>query len=267
MPHELPLVLLASAGSILALMVLTWLVSVAIKDASIVDIIWGAGFVLVAWVAFFTGDGDGARKWLITLLASAWGLRLSTYLFIRNRGKGEDYRYQAMRRHWGPRFPLISLFTVFGLQGLLMFIISVPLQVAQLSGMPEGLTWNDYLGAAVFAAGLGFEAVGDFQLARFKANPANAGRVMDRGLWRYTRHPNYFGDAVLWWGLFLIAAARPANLAVIFSPVVMTFLLTRVSGVPLLERSLAKRREGYADYIARTSSFIPLPPKRSGGSR
>lgn len=267
MPDELPLVLLASAGAILALMVVTWLVSVAIKDASIVDIIWGAGFVLVAWVAFFTGDGDDARKWLITLLASAWGLRLSTYLFIRNRGKGEDYRYQAMRRHWGPRFPLISLFTVFGLQGLLMFIISMPLQVAQLSGMPEGLTWIDYLGAALFAVGLGFEATGDFQLARFKADPANAGRVMDRGLWRYTRHPNYFGDAVLWWGLFLIAAARPANLVVVFSPVVMTFLLTRVSGVPLLEKSLAKRREGYADYIARTSSFIPLPPKRSAESR
>lgn len=267
MPDELPLVLLASAGAILALMVLTWLVSVAIRDASIVDIIWGAGFVLVAWVAFFTGDGDGARNWLITLLASAWGLRLSAYLFMRNRGEGEDYRYQAMRRHWGPRFPLISLFTVFGLQGLLMFIISMPLQVAQLSGMPEGLAWIDYLGAAVFAVGLGFEAIGDFQLARFKADPANAGRVMDRGLWRYTRHPNYFGDAVLWWGLFLIAAARPANLAVIFSPVVMTFLLTRVSGVPLLEKSLARRREGYADYIARTSSFFPLPPKRSAGSR
>lgn len=267
MPDELPLVLLSSAGAIIVLMVATWVVSVAIKDASIVDIIWGAGFVLVAWVAFFTGDGDEARKWLITLLASAWGLRLSGYLFIRNRGKGEDYRYQAMRRHWGPRFPIISLVTVFGLQGVLMLVISLPLQVAQLSGMPEGLTWIDYVGAAVFAVGLGFEAVGDFQLARFKADPANAGKVMDRGLWRYTRHPNYFGDAVLWWGLFLIAAARPANLVVIFSPVVMTFLLTRVSGVPLLEKSLAKRREGYADYIARTSSFIPRPPGRPAGSR
>lgn len=262
MPDELPLVLLSSAGAIVALMVVTWVVSVVIKDASIVDIIWGAGFVLVAWVAFFTGDGYDGRKWLITLLASAWGLRLSTYLYIRNHGKGEDYRYQAMRRHWGPRFPIISLFTVFGLQGVLMFVISMPLQVAQLSGTPESLTWVDYLGAAAFTIGLGFEAVGDFQLARFKADPANAGKVMNRGLWRYTRHPNYFGDAVLWWGLFLIAAARPANLVVIFSPIIMTVLLTRVSGVPLLERSLAKRREGYADYIARTSSFVPLPPRR-----
>lgn len=262
MPDELPLVLLSSAGAVIALMVAAWIVSVVIKDASIVDIIWGAGFVLVAWVAFFTGDGYDGRKWLITLLASAWGLRLSTYLYIRNHGKGEDYRYQAMRRHWGPRFPIISLVTVFGLQGVLMFVISMPLQVAQLSGMPESLTWVDYLGAAVFAIGLGFEAVGDFQLARFKADPANAGKVMDRGLWRYTRHPNYFGDAVLWWGLFLIAAARPANLVVIFSPIIMTVLLTRVSGVPLLEKSLTKRREGYAEYIARTSGFIPRPPRR-----
>lgn len=262
MPDELSLVLLCCAGAIVALMFTTWVVSVAIKDASIVDIIWGFGFVLVAWIAFLAGDGYDGRKWLITLLASAWGLRLSTYLYIRNHGRGEDYRYQAMRRNWGPRFPIISLFTVFGLQGVLMFVISMPLQVAQLSGMPESLTWIDYAGAAVFAIGLGFEAVGDFQLARFKANAANAGKVMDRGLWRYTRHPNYFGDAVLWWGLFLIAAARPANLLVVFSPTVMTFLLTRVSGVPLLEKSLAKRREGYDDYIARTSGFIPRPPRR-----
>ncbi len=262
MPDELPLVLLSSAGAVMALMVAAWIVSVVIKDASIVDIIWGAGFVLVAWVAFFTGDGYDGRRWLITLLASAWGLRLSIYLYVRNHGKGEDYRYQAMRRHWGPRFPIISLFTVFGLQGVLMFVISMPLQVAQLSGTPDSLIWIDYAGVAVFVIGLGFEAIGDFQLARFKADPANAGKVMDRGLWRYTRHPNYFGDAVLWWGLFLIAAARPANLVVIFSPIIMTVLLTRVSGVPLLEKSLTKRREGYDDYITRTSGFIPRPPRR-----
>lgn len=261
MPDELPLVLLASAGAILALMVVTWLVSVAIKDASIVDIIWGAGFVLVAWVAFFTGDGDDARKWLITLLASAWGLRLSTYLFIRNRGKGEDYRYQAMRRHWGPRFPLISLFTVFGLQGLLMFIISMPLQVAQLSGMPEGLTWIDYLGAALFAVGLGFEATGDFQLARFKADPANAGRVMDRGLWRYTRHPNYFGDACVWFGLWLLACDHPFGFALVISPLLMTYFLVKVTGKALLERRMKRAKPDYAAYIARTSGFFPLPPK------
>lgn len=255
----------ASAGVIVALMVVTWLISIVLKDASIVDIVWGFGFVLVAWTAFVVGEGYDDRKWLVTLLASAWGLRLSVYLFFRNRGKGEDYRYRAMRRRWGPRFPVISLVTVFGLQGLLLFIISMPLQVAQLAGMPEHLTAADYLGAAVRLLGFAFESVGDFQLARFKADPANAGRVMDRGLWRYTRHPNYFGDCLLWWGLFIIALARWQNALVIFSPIVMTLLLTRVSGVPLLEASLTRRREGYAEYIASTSSFIPLPPRRARG--
>jgi steroid 5-alpha reductase family enzyme len=251
----------ASAGVVAVLMVVTWLVSLLRGDASIVDIIWGFGFVLVAWTAFVVGDGYEPRKWLITLLASAWGLRLSIYLFFRNRGKGEDYRYRAMRRRWGPRFPVISLVTVFGLQGLLMFIISMPLQVAQLSGMPRALGVLDYVGLVLWLTGFAFESIGDLQLARFKADPANAGKVMDRGLWRYTRHPNYFGDAVLWWGLFAIALSRWENVAVIFSPIVMTVLLTRVSGVPLLEASLRRRRAGYEEYVARTSSFIPLPPR------
>ena len=263
MPDDLGSVMGASAVAIVALMVLTWLVSVVLKDASIVDIIWGFGFVVVAWTAFFAGDGYDGRKWLITLLASAWGLRLSVYLFIRNHGKGEDYRYRAMRKRWGSRFPIISLFTVFGLQGLLMFAISMPLQVAQLSGMPDHLNVMDYLGAGVWLVGFAFESIGDFQLARFKAAPANAGKVMNRGLWRYTRHPNYFGDAVLWWGLFIIALARWENVIVVFSPIAMTVLLTRVSGVPLLEASLKRRREGYAEYIASTSSFIPMRPKRA----
>lgn len=261
MPDDLAQVLLSSAGAVLALMLVSWVISVVLKDASIVDIIWGFGFVVVAWVAFATGDGYEARKLLIAALASIWGLRLSIHLFIRNHGKGEDYRYRAMRRYWGTRFPLISLFTVFGLQGVLMFLVSLPLQVAQLSGMPDSFTAMDIIGTAVWVVGFGFESIGDLQLARFKKDPANAGKVMDQGLWRYTRHPNYFGDAVLWWGIFLVAAARPANVLVILSPIVMTVLLTRVSGVPLLEKSLTRRREGYADYIARTSSFVPRPPK------
>jgi steroid 5-alpha reductase family enzyme len=261
MPEELPAMFLASAVAVAAFMLLGWVISLVRKDASIVDIMWGAGFVVVAWVAFAMGDGYEGRKWLITLLASAWGLRLSIYLFARNAGKGEDYRYQAMRRRWGSRFPIVSLVTVFALQGVLMWVISLPLQVAQLSGTPGSLTVFDYLGGGIWLVGFAFESIGDLQLSRFKKDPANAGKVMDRGLWRYTRHPNYFGDAVLWWGLFIIAAAEPANLLVIFSPIVMTVLLTRVSGVPLLEKSLVKRREGYEAYIARTSSFIPMPPK------
>lgn len=265
MPDELGQVLLASALAVLSLMVLTWLISVLLKDASIVDIIWGFGFVVVAWTVFVVGDGYEGRKWLITLLASAWGLRLSIYLYIRNHGKGEDYRYRAMRKRYGARFPIISLVTVFGLQGLLMFVISMPLQVAQLSGTPDHFTLFDFLGAAVWLVGFGFESIGDWQLAKFKGDAANAGKVMNTGLWRYTRHPNYFGDAVLWWGLFVIALARWENALVVFSPIAMTILLTRVSGVPLLEASLRKRREGYAEYVATTSSFIPMPPRRRAG--
>ncbi|MFN0093666.1 MAG: DUF1295 domain-containing protein [Dehalococcoidia bacterium] len=261
MPDALTVALVCLA-SIAVLMVAVWAISVAIRDASIVDIAWGAGFVVVAWTAFLAGDGDGARQWLAVILTSIWGLRLSAYLARRNLGKGEDYRYRAMRRHWGPRFPIISLATVFGLQGVLMFVVSLPVQMVAVEDGPDGLIWIDYLGLAFWLAGFGFEAIGDWQLARFKADPANKGKVMDGGLWRYTRHPNYFGDACVWWGLGLIAIARPELFWTLIGPAVMTFLLVRVSGVALLERGLKRRRPGYEEYIRRTSSFFPLPPRK-----
>lgn len=251
-------VFLVSLAAIGALMLTTWLVSVVLRDASIVDMIWGLGFVVVAWAAFAAGERDTPRALLVPAMATLWGLRLSIYLARRNWGKGEDFRYRRMRAQWGSRFPFVSLVTVFGLQGLLMAVISLPLQAEQTS-LGSALPWLDVLGVAIFAFGLSFEAIGDWQLARFKANPANASLVMDRGLWRYTRHPNYFGDSMVWWGIFLVCASTPAALWLIVSPIVMTILLTRVSGVPLLERSLMKRRPGYAEYVARTSSFIPLP--------
>lgn len=259
-------VFLSTAAVIAAMMVAVWLLSLARRDASVVDIFWGMGFVLVAWTALVVGDGYGGRKILITLMASAWGLRLSLYLLWRNWGKGEDFRYQRMREHWGPRFGLISLFTVFALQGVLMWVVSLPLQAAQVGG-PDHFSWVDWVGLSVFAVGLLFESVGDWQLARFKADPANKGRVMDRGLWAYTRHPNYFGDAVVWWGIFLVAMSAPSNAWTIVGPALMTFLLVRVSGVALLERSLVKRRPGYEEYVERTSAFIPWPPKRGGAPR
>jgi steroid 5-alpha reductase family enzyme len=240
-----------------------WLISVVMRDASIVDIAWGAGFVVVAWTAFAVGDGPESRKWLITLMVSAWGLRLSGYLAWRNLGKGEDYRYQKMRKYWGDRFPIVSLFTVFLLQGVLMFVVSLPVQMAQMSGGPDGLVWISFVGLGVFAVGLFFETVGDLQLAAFKADPANEGKVMDRGLWRYTRHPNYFGDFVVWWGIFLVAMARPELAWTAIGPLVMSVLLIRVSGVALLERNLKRRRPGYEEYIKRTSSFFPLPPRNA----
>lgn len=253
----------ATVAAVAAAMAILWLVSLARRDASIVDIYWGPGFAWIAAVACAGGaGGDPARGALSLALVSLWGLRLGAYLFWRKRGAGEDYRYQAMRRRHGERFGLVSLGTVFGLQGALAWIVSLPVQVVHFSdGGPLG--WTDAVGVLLFAVGFVFETVGDWQLARFRADPASRGRVMDRGLWRYTRHPNYFGDACVWWALFAIALATPAGPWTLPAPLLMSFLLLRVSGVTLLERSLRKRRPGYADYVARTSAFFPLPPKRS----
>ncbi len=195
-------------------------------------------------------------------LCALWGGRLGSYLLWRNWGAGEDYRYRAMRRRHGDRFGRVSLVTVFGLQGVLQWIVSLPLQVAILAPTQPGLGALDALGAGLVALGLGSEAIGDWQLARFKRDPANAGRVMDRGLWRYTRHPNYFGDSLVWWGLYAIACGAPGGVLTLPGPALMTWLLLRVSGVALLERSLMARKPGYAEYAARTSAFLPWPPRR-----
>jgi hypothetical protein len=252
---------MARAAVVIAiLMVGTWLLSLVLRNASIVDITWGLGFVAVAWTGRIATHGNSARQWLITVLVTVWGLRLAGYLFWRNHGKGEDFRYRAMRKHWGPRFGVISLVTVFVLQGTLMWVVSLPVQLAQARDTAVGPL--AYVGAAIWALGLLFETVGDLQLARFKADSSNAGRVMDRGLWRYTRHPNYFGDSCVWWGIALVAAETGAGAWGLIGALVMTVLLLKVSGVALLEKSLTKRREGYTDYVARTSAFVPLPARR-----
>jgi steroid 5-alpha reductase family enzyme len=254
---------LTAAIAIVAIMVLTWLVSLATRNASIVDIVWGLGFVIVAWsVRLRVDDGLDSRQWLLVALTTVWGLRLAGYLWWRNHGHGEDYRYRAMRKRWGPRFGLISLGTVFLFQGLMMWIVSLPVQLGQVDPTPE-LGWIAALGVAVWLLGFSFESVGDLQLARFKADPARAGKVMDRGLWRYTRHPNYFGDACVWWGIALVAAETGSGAWGLIGAALMTVLLRRVSGVTLLEKSLTKRREGYTDYVARTSPFIPRPPRKA----
>jgi steroid 5-alpha reductase family enzyme len=253
--------LLVAAATVAVLMLVTWVVSVVLKNASIVDIVWGLGFVLVAWAVLAVTDGNGARRALLVGMTTIWGLRLAGYLAVRNHGKGEDFRYRAMRKRHGERFPVVSLVTVFALQGVLMWIVSLPVQLGQVDQSPDPgvLAW---IGVAVWAVGLFFEAVGDWQLARFKRDPANAGTVMDRGLWRYTRHPNYFGDACVWWGIALVAAETGIGAIGLIGAVVMTVLLRRVSGVTLLEKSLVKRRAGYEEYVARTSPFIPRPPRR-----
>ncbi|MEY3092759.1 MAG: hypothetical protein RIU67_1542 [Actinomycetota bacterium] len=256
-------VMMWSAVAIVVLMVSTWIVSVVIRNASIVDIVWGFGFVVVAWVSRIVGDGDDARQWLLTILTTIWGLRLAIYLGWRNTGHGEDYRYRAMRKRWGPRFPIISLATVFTFQGTLMWIVSLGVQLGQADDSPS-VGPLAVIGIVVWLIGFFFEVVGDAQLTRFKADPASAGKVMDQGLWRYTRHPNYFGDACVWWGLAVIAAESGGGAWGLLGALTMTVLLRRVSGVTLLERSLKKRREGYAEYIARTSPFFPRPPKNVG---
>ena len=254
--------MVVAAATIAVLMFVTWLVSLPLRNASIVDLIWGLGFVLVAWAVRLTVDGNNARQWLLVGMVTLWGLRLSAYLTWRNHGNGEDYRYKAMRKHWGPRFWWVSLLTVFALQGILMWTVSLSVQLGQVPDDP-GLGVLAAIGVVVWAVGLTFEGVGDAQLARFKADPANAGTVMDQGLWRYTRHPNYFGDCCVWWRITLVAIESGLGAVGIIGAVVMTVLLRRVSGVTLLEKSLKKRRAGYEEYIARTSPFIPRPPKRA----
>jgi len=257
-PAFLATTLACALGAMLAL----WLLSLRLRDASIVDIWWGPGIAGLGLVAFALGTGAGPRPALLAGLGLAWGLRLGAHLLWRNAGRGEDQRYQAMRRHWGARFPWVSLATVFGLQGLLQWWVSLPLQVAQLAPGPAALGLLDGVGVVLFALGLGCESVGDLQLARFRADPANAGRVLERGLWRYSRHPNYFGDCLAHWGMFTVALATPYGWLTLLSPLAMSVLLLRVSGVALLERSIGRRRPDYADYQRRTSAFFPLPPRR-----
>jgi steroid 5-alpha reductase family enzyme len=246
---------------ILGLMTLLWLVSLALKNASIVDIFWGTGFVISGWLYYaLTPDGSPARKLLIVLLVTIWGMRLSLHILLRNWGKPEDFRYQKWRRENGSRWWWKSFFNVFLLQGLLLWIISAPLLAAQFRSAPGRLALLDYLGAALWLVGFFFEAVGDYQLTRFRADPATKGTVLDSGVWRYTRHPNYFGDSAQWWGYYLVALAA-GGWWTIFSPVLMTLLLLRVSGVALLEKSL-ETRPGYREYVERTSAFLPMPPRK-----
>ena len=255
----------ATAAVLLVMLLALWRLAVRIRDVSIIDIFWGPGFAVVGLVALVTGDAPLGRRLLLLVLTGLWGGRLGIYLWWRNHGKGEDPRYVSMRRRVGEGFDRHALVHVFLFQGLMMFIVSLPVQVSGNETAPSLLPGPAWLGIVLFAIGLSFEAIGDLQLARFKADPANAGAVMDRGLWRYTRHPNYFGDACAWWGIWLVAAVHWAGALTVFSPAVMTFLLVRVTGKALLERRLGRSRPGYAEYVARTSGFLPRPPKRTMG--
>lgn len=247
---------------ILGSMTLLWLFSLAKRDASIVDAFWGIGFVLIASFYFFISDGADFRKWLVLILVAIWGLRLSVHILRRNWGKGEDYRYRAWREEAGKSFWWISYFKVFLLQGVILWVVSFPLLAAQSSLAPSSWTFFDLAGMMLWSIGFFFEAAGDFQLSRFKRNPANQGKVMRRGLWAYTRHPNYFGDALVWWGYYMLALAAPSGWWTIISPVLMTWLLMRVSGVTLLEKNLTVAKPEYKDYMECTNAFFPWFPRQ-----
>ncbi|HUO78597.1 MAG TPA: DUF1295 domain-containing protein [Steroidobacteraceae bacterium] len=245
------------AGALLALA--AWALSVPRRDVSIVDSAWAFLVLAPALVVTALLPQAGTRALAVLALAGAWALRLSVHIAWRHRGQPEDRRYQAIRRRNEPHFQWKSLYLVFGLQALLGWIVAAPLMAAAAS--PAGWNALDALGLAVATFGLLFEAVADAQLARFRADPLNRGRVMDGGLWRYSRHPNYFGECCLWWGLWLVAAAAGAWWTLL-SPLLMTVLLLKVSGVPLLERDLGRDRPGYAEYVRRTPAFVPWRLRR-----
>ncbi|MEJ2501853.1 MAG: DUF1295 domain-containing protein [Gemmatimonadota bacterium] len=250
-----------SAVIICALMLALWLVSLALKDSSIVDIAWGPLFVVVALFGFLVGDGWQGRKILVLGMVGLWGLRLGWHIYRRNRGRGEDPRYARWRREAGESWWWRSLFKVFLLQGAVLWVVSLPVQQVMGVAGPERFVVWDALGELLWGVGFLFEAIGDAQLRAFREDPERSG-VLETGLWAYTRHPNYFGEAVLWWGIWTVALAVPWGWATVFSPVLITLLVRYVSGVPMTE-ALLEGREGWTRYADRTNVFVPGPRRLS----
>ncbi|MEI6832759.1 MAG: DUF1295 domain-containing protein [bacterium] len=249
-----------SSVAVFAMMVCLWVFSLVTRDASIVDRFWGAGFVLITWVLHLLVPAEAISpvRYSVLALVTVWGLRLSFYIHFRNQGHGEDYRYVEMRNHHGARFWWYSFLSVFTLQGLLMLIVAAPVIFVMSNPEVGNLTNLSIVGLVVWLTGFMFEAGGDWQLASFKRNPANKGKLLREGLWSITRHPNYFGDALQWWGLgcFAIPYGVAASLTLI-GPLAMTLFIKKVSGVDLLEKNLTKTKPGYADYLRTTPAFLP----------
>jgi len=247
---------------IMLLMTILWIVSIIIINVSIVDLFWGFGFVITSIFYFIYTEGSDPRKIILIILVAIWGVRLSAYLAWRNIGKGEDFRYKEFRKKYGEkRYWWISFFQTFLLQGVLMWLISLPLLGAQYYGQINHIGVLDMAGIVFWLIGFCFEAGGDFQLSKFKANSSNKGKVLDSGFWRYTRHPNYFGDSAVWWGYGLICIAAGSYIPVI-GTILMTALIIKVSGVALLEKSLKETKPQYKEYIEKTSPFLPWFPKK-----
>jgi steroid 5-alpha reductase family enzyme len=243
-------------------MIILWSISVIIKNVSIVDVFWGLGFVIVNGIYFYLSENFQLRSIIVLLLVSIWGLRLSIYLGLRNIGKSEDFRYQEFRRKYGAhRYWWFSFFQVFLLQGALIMIISLPLLGIHYFSENKDLSILDYMGITLWLIGFIFESLGDYQLAKFKKDPRNNNKVLNTGLWKYTRHPNYFGDTVVWWAYAIFCISAGAYWPILGS-VIMTFLIIKVSGVALLEEDISDRRPEYKMYIDKTSSFFPWFPKK-----
>lgn len=257
--------LVVSAASLVVLTVAqagAFLVGRRIGRVNVVDVAWGIGFVLVALVAAVLGDGDAGRRWLLFVLVGVWGVRLSIHMHRKSAGKGEDPRYRDLLERAGGASTATVVLRVFAIQGASQWFVSLPLQVSAVLGVTSGVgTVAVAAGVVLWAVGLTFEAVGDRQMLRFTRDPANRGRIMDRGLWGWTRHPNYFGDACLWWGLWLICASVWPGVLTVLSPILMTYFLVYATGARLLEKSMVER-PGYRDYQDRTAFFVPRPPSR-----
>ncbi len=259
--NETVQILLTNFALIMACMLVLWLISIPLKDVSFVDSFWAAGFIVIAAATYAMTGGGTDRRQLIFLITAVWGARLASYLFLRWRREGPDGRYVALLGKAKGNVHLSSLTKVFLLQGPILWFVSLPVQLGQIEAQPLNLGMLAWAGTALAAIGIFFEAVGDHQMAAFKSDPANHGQVMDRGLWRYTRHPNYFGDTCVWWGLYLVAAETSLGVWSIVAPALLTWMLIKWSGAALLERRLRRSRPGYAAYLERTSSFIPWPPR------
>ncbi len=250
---------LMALAAMLLLGLAGWVLSLLKKDVSIVDSLWSLMILLGGATFFYASSADSPRRTLAYILLAVWALRLCAHITWVHWGQEEDYRYQRIRANNEPNFTFKSIYIVFGLQAVLGWIVVLPLLATSTSSAPLG--WLDYAGVALWLFGMLFESIGDYQMARFKADPASKGKVYNQGLWRYTRHPNYFGECVIWWGFFLLALAAGGYWSIL-SPLLMTILLLKVSGVAMLEQDIAERRPAYSQYIKETNAFIPWFPRK-----
>lgn len=253
-------VLITEIIFIIIYMIIWFFISQLLRRNDIADIAWGPGFIVTALSAMIYSNGTTQRGFIGLFLVSLWALRLAIHVFLRNRGKSEDARYKKWRQDWGKQAVIRAFFQIFLLQGLLIIIISLPVTLI-ITSKQNSLGVFDFLGICIWLTGFFFEAVGDYQLMKYKKNPENKGKIMSQGLWRYTRHPNYFGEVVLWWGIYIIALSVPQGWAAILGPVTITFLILKVSGIPLLEEKYKDNPE-FQTYKRKTSAFFPLPPEK-----